>query len=382
MRKQALKNGGRWSMNETLKQFSSSTISKALLKQIEHKAGVYKEKFGREPALMEVCGSHTMAVAKTGVKKLLAGKVKLISGPGCPVCVTDQKSIDAMIQLAESDDRIICTFGDMVRVPGTTRALIDAKTDGKDVRVVYSPSDAVEIAKENPEKQVVFLGIGFETTIPVLAVALKKADDEMVKNFSMWVTTKLVEPILRKLLNEGDVLVDALLLPGHVSIVLGKHHYQYLVDEYRVPGVICGFEPVELLSGIYKSIELLLNESPEIINSHQHVVRDEGNRQAQLMIDQYFQGCDEAWRGIGVIENSGLDIRDKYIHLNAKSRFDIKAGEPKRTKCRCGEIIRGLIPPEECNLFAKACTPINPVGPCMVSSEGSCAASYQFLREE
>ena len=382
MQKLVLKNGGRWSMIETLKQFSSSTISQALLKQIEQKAAEYKEKFGREPALMEVCGSHTMAVAKTGVKKLLAGKVKLISGPGCPVCVTDQKSIDAMIQLAESDERIICTFGDMVRVPGTNRSLMDAKTDGRDVRVVYSPMDAVEIAKENRDKQVVFLGIGFETTIPVLAVALKKADEEKVNNFSMWVTTKLVEPILRKLLNEGEVQVDGLLLPGHVSIVLGKHHYQYLVDEYRVPGVICGFEPVELLSGIYQSIELLLNERPKIINGHQHVVRNEGNRQAQLLMEKYFQVSDEAWRGIGVIEKSGLDIREEYQHLNAKTRFDIKASEPKRTNCRCGEIIRGLISPEQCRLFAKACTPVNPIGPCMVSSEGSCAASYQFLRED
>lgn len=369
-------------MQEILKQFSSPELSKILLQNIYQLAELYKRRFGQEPALMEVCGSHTMAVARTGVKKLLAGKVKLISGPGCPVCVTDQKSIDAMIQLAEGENRIICTFGDMIRVPGTTRTLMDAKTDGKDIRVVYSPIDAVQIAKKNQDKEVVFLGIGFETTIPVLGVALKMAHEENVSNFSMWVTTKLVEPILRKLLDEGEVRVDGFLLPGHVSIVLGKNHYQYLVDEYKVPGVICGFEPVELLSGIYKSLELLISETPDIINAHKHIVRDEGNVQAQQLMEKYFRPCAQAWRGIGIIEDSGLDIRQEYSHLNAKRRFLIQVGEPVKTKCRCGDVIRGIIQPQECVLFSKACTPINPIGPCMVSSEGSCAASYEYLREE
>ncbi|MCT8138977.1 hydrogenase formation protein HypD [Anaerobacillus sp. CMMVII] len=369
-------------MLETLKQFSNPEISKILLEKIYEVADRYKNKFGKEPALMEVCGSHTMAVAKTGVKKLLTNHVKLISGPGCPVCVTDQKSIDAMIELSEGENRIICSFGDMIRVPGTKRTLMDAKTDGKDIRIVYSPVDAVKVAKENPNKEVVFLGIGFETTIPVLAVALKMADEENISNFSMWVTTKLVEPILRKLLNEGEVHVDGFLLPGHVSIVLGKDHYQYLADEYRVPGVICGFEPVQLLAGIYQTIKLLLNETPEIINAHRHVVRDKGNPQAQKLMETYFELSHEAWRGIGVIENSGLDIKKEYQHLNAKLRFPVKISEPKKTKCRCGEVIRGLIQPEQCSLFAKACTPTNPIGPCMVSGEGSCAASYQYMRED
>jgi len=369
-------------MLRTLKQFANPVLSKTILTNIYAIAARYKEKFGREPALMEVCGSHTMAVAKTGIKKLLSGKVKLISGPGCPVCVTDQKSIDAMIQLSEAENRIICTFGDMVRVPGSSRTLMDAKTDGRDIRIVYSPVDAVNIAKENQDKEVVFLGIGFETTIPVLAVALKKAHDEEVTNFSMWMTTKLVEPILRKLLNEGEVHVDGFLLPGHVSIVLGKNQYQYIVDEYNVPGVICGFEPVEILNGIYKSIELLINETPQIINTHQYIVRDDGNIQAQALMKKFFQPCAEAWRGIGVIEASGLNIRNEYRHLNAKCRFNIQVSEPKKTKCRCGDVIRGMIQPEECSLFAKACVPTNPIGPCMVSSEGSCAASYQYLRED
>lgn len=369
-------------MLETLKQLSNPQLSKAILANIYELADQYKAKFNREPALMEVCGSHTMAVAKTGVKKLLQGKVKLISGPGCPVCVTDQKSIDAMIELAEGENRIVCTFGDMIRVPGSSRSLMDAKTDGKDIRIVYSPTDAVKIAKENPTKEVVFLGIGFETTIPVLGVALKTAHEENVTNFSMWVTTKLVEPILRKLLTEGEVHVDGFLLPGHVSIVLGKNRYQYLIDEYKVPGVICGFEPVELLSGIYLSLQLLMKETPEIINAHKHVVRNEGNIVAQQLMETYFKPCKEAWRGIGFIENSGLDIREEYNHLNAKKRFLIQVGEPKKTKCRCGDVIRGMIQPTECVLFEKACTPANPIGPCMVSSEGSCAAFYQYMREE
>ncbi|MGD9677196.1 MAG: hydrogenase formation protein HypD [Vulcanibacillus sp.] len=369
-------------MLEKMKVTSNPEIGKKLIKKVISISSEYKEKYGREPAIMEVCGSHTMALARTGLKRILKGHVNLISGPGCPVCVTDQISIDAMIELADDNSRIVCTFGDMMRVPGTKRSLMEAKTEGKDIRVVYSPTDAVEIAEKNPNKEVVFLGIGFETTIPVLAVALKLADEKGIKNFSMWLNTKLVEPVLRVLLDTKMVKIDGFLLPGHVSIVLGKDSYDFLVNEYNVPGIISGFESVEMLSGIYKLIEMLLNENITIINDHKKIVTNEGNIYAQALMAKYLEPCDEAWRGIGIIEKSGLDLREEYGFLNAKNRFDIKVSEPKKTKCRCGEIISGLIAPDECSLFGNACNPVNPIGPCMVSTEGSCAAFYQYMRED
>lgn len=369
-------------MLELLDEFSNSNLSRKLLKKVKEAAQEYIAIHGRRPIFMEVCGSHTMALAETGVKMALKEYVQLISGPGCPVCVTDQKSIDAMIKLAEGENRIICTFGDMVRVPGTDISLMEAKTKGKDIRIVYSPPEAVRIAEENPDKEVIFLGIGFETTIPVLAVVLKTAIDRNVNNFSMWMTTKLVEPILRTLLESKEVMIDGFLLPGHVSIILGKNQYQYLVDEYSMPGVISGFESVELLGGIYKLVKQLLDGRIEIENDHPSVVTDEGNKSAQLLMTTYFELVDEAWRGIGVIADSGMDIREEYTKFNAKNRFNIVVGEPRKTKCRCGEIIRGLISPEECPLFGKACTPVQPIGPCMVSAEGTCSAHYQYMRED
>lgn len=369
-------------MREILEEVSNPELSLKLLEQVKNIAVQYYEKHGRKPAFMEVCGSHTMALARAGIKRALQDYVKLVSGPGCPVCVTEQKSIDAMIQLAEGENRIICTFGDMIRVPGSNHSLMKIKTEGKDIRVVYAPADAVTIAKNNPDKEVIFLGIGFETTIPVLGIALKMAEEEKITNFSMWMSTKLVDPILRALLESGEVKIDGFLLPGHVSVILGKDNFQYLVDEYKVPGVVSGFESAEILSSIYRLIEMLLQQDVKILNEYPSVVTDKGNIVAKQLMDQYLEPCNEAWRGIGVIENSGLDLRKEYDHLNAKKRFPVIVGEPRKTKCRCGEIIRGLIEPEECSLFAKACTPLQPVGPCMVSSEGTCAAHYQYMRED
>lgn len=369
-------------MQQLLNQMSDAGLSKQLLEKVKEAATQFKEKTGQVPAFMEVCGSHTHALAETGIKKALQGYVRLISGPGCPVCVTDQKSIDAMIKLSEGPNRIICTFGDMIRVPGTEKSLLEAKTEGKDIRVVYSPPDSVKIAEENPDKEVIFLGIGFETTIPVLAVALKEAEERNVSNFSMWMSTKLVEPILRTLLESKEVNIHGFLLPGHVSIVLGRNSYQYLADDYHVPGVISGFESVEMLSAIYQLIKQLLDGRAEIENAYSSVVTDKGNERARELMDTYFKKVDEAWRGIGVIPESGMDLKEEYDRFNAKKRFDMIVGEPRKTKCRCGEIIRGLVEPEECPLFGKACTPINPIGPCMVSTEGTCSAHYQYMRED
>lgn len=266
-----------------------------------------------------------------------------------------------------------------MRVPGSKRSLMEAKAEGCDIRPVYSPNDALKVAANHPDKQVIFLGIGFETTIPVLAAALQAAEEQKLTNFSMWMTTKLVEPVLRALLESKEVRLDGFILPGHVSIVLGRKGYRYLTEEYGMPGVISGFEPVQVLAGIYRLLELVLAGKAEIVNEYSGVVTEEGNIKAQQLMDKYLEPVDEAWRGIGVIPKSGLDIRPEYSHLNAKHRFSVKVGEPRKTKCRCGEIIRGVATPPECPLFGKACTPAHPIGPCMVSSEGSCAAHYHYM---
>lgn len=269
----------------------------------------------------------------------------------------------------------------MMKVPGSNQTLMSAKTAGKDIRILYSPLDAIKIAEKQPEKQVIFLGVGFETTIPILSLLIREASFKGLDNFSLWMTTKLVEPILRHLLELGELQLDGFLLPGHVSIILGAESYSFLSDDYTVSGVITGFETAEMLSGIYKLISLAINGEAKILNDHKSIVSAQGNVAAQEMMDKYFTLCDEAWRGIGVIPASGLDFKDEYEKYNAKKRFNVEIGEPKKTKCRCGEVIRGLITPEGCKLFGKACKPLNPIGPCMVSAEGSCAAAYQYMRE-
>lgn len=368
-------------MLEMQTQSSNPEICLPILEAVCELAEKFKQKYNRQPVFMEVCGSHTMALAKSGVKQALKEHVKLISGPGCPVCVTDQQTIDSMIALAREENRIICTFGDMMRVPGTKHSLMDEKTNGKDIRVLYSPVDAIAIAEKNPDKEIIFLGIGFETTIPILSLLIKEAEEKNLTNFSMWMTTKLVEPILRYLLDTGEVQLDGFILPGHVSIVLGEESYHYLPHEYNISGVITGFEPAQLLSGIYKLTELAFEKKSAVINDHPAVVTKKGNQTAQYFMTHYFHECDEAWRGIGVIPASGLDLKPEYARFDAKKKFHIETTEPRKTKCRCGEVIRGLISPNECSLFAKACHPLKPIGPCMVSSEGSCSAYYQYMRE-
>lgn len=360
--------------------FSDLTLTRKSLQAVIELARKFKKENGRIPVFMEVCGSHTMAFAKSGIKTRLKDDIRLIAGPGCPVCVTDQKSIDAMIQLSEGPNRILCTFGDMMRVPGSKYTLMEAKTEGKDIRVVYSPVDSVKIAEENPNKEVVFLGIGFETTIPLLALAVREAKRRKLKNYSIWMTTKLVEPMLRVLLESGEVKLDGFILPGHVSVVIGKQSFDFLTKEYGISGVISGFEPVQLLSGMYKLLQLLLSEKTDIINDYPYVVSEEGNLVAQRLIEEYLEPHDEIWRGISIIPKSGYVLKDEYAQFDAKKKFHISIEEPRKTPCRCGEVIQGFITPEECRLFNKSCTPSHPIGPCMVSTEGTCAAHYQYMR--
>lgn len=366
-------------MQETLNRLHDPALSRALLERVVEQARRFRDMYGRPPVIMEVCGSHTMALARTGLKQRLKDEVRLVSGPGCPVCVTDQAAIDAMIALADGDGRIICTFGDMMRVPGSRTTLMQAKTEGKDIRVVYSPADAVRVAEEQPEREVVFLGIGFETTIPVLAAAVKEAEAKGLSNFSLWLCAKRIEPIIRHLLDHGDVKLDGFLLPGHVSIVLGSGSYRFLAEEYRLPGVIAGFEPLELAGGLYRLLELALARQAAIVNDHRSMVTEGGNREAQRIMDAYFAPCDETWRGIGRIPDSGYRLREAYGRFDARRKFPVEPPPVRPTRCRCGEVIVGAIEPPACALFGKACTPARPVGPCMVSAEGTCAAYYHYL---
>lgn len=364
-----------------MEPFTETDLIYELVEAVIDLAKRFKEEKGRIPVFMEVCGSHTMALTKTGIKARLRDYIHLISGPGCPVCVTDQKSIDAMIQLSEEPNTILCTFGDMMRVPGSKSTLMEEKTSGKDIRVIYSPLDSIKIAEENPEKEVVFLGIGFETTIPILALTIRQAERKNIKNYSIWMTTKLIEPVLSTMLQSGEVKVDGFLLPGHVAVVTGKQSYHFLVEKFAISGVITGFEPIELLSGIYKLIQLHLEKKVDVLNEYTHVVSDKGNIVAQKLIEEYLETDDVEWRGIGVIHESGLVLKGQYAQYDAKRKFNIPLGEPTQTNCRCGEVVQGLIAPEACRFFNNGCTPTQPLGPCMVSSEGTCAAHYQFMKE-
>lgn len=358
------------------------TLHEGLLRGILSLADAFAAKHGRLPVIMEVCGSHTMALAKSGLRKSLQGHVRLLSGPGCPVCVTDQSDIDAMIAVAQGDNRTVCTFGDMMRVPGANGTLLKARAEGRDVRVVYAPMDAVELAAAHPQREVIFLGIGFETTLPVLGAALMEAEKRGLTNFSMRVSAKRVEPVLRHLLELKEVQLDGFLLPGHVAMVTGSEAFGFLAEEYGIPGVISGFEPLELAGGIHRLMELAANGKAAIHNGYASVVTPGGNPAALAVMDRYFRPCEARWRGIGSIADSGMAIRPEFAGLDAAERFPVPPGPaPKPTGCRCGDVIRGLIPPSRCGLFGRSCTPYQPAGPCMVSAEGACAAEYAYSRE-
>lgn len=331
--------------------------------------------------LMEVCGTHTMAIAKSGIKQLLPENIKLISGPGCPVCVTPTGVINEILSLSEYDDIVIATYGDMIRVPGSRQGdnLERRKAQGAHVEIVYSAVDAVELAERMPNKQVVFLGVGFETTAPGTAAAIETASEKDLSNFFVLPMLKLVEPSLRALIEMDDFNIDGLLCPGHVATILGEKGFTFLPEEYGMPAVISGFEPGEILVSIYKLLLQISSKSPKLENEYIRAVSRDGNLLAQEMIDRYFTPCDSVWRGLGLIKNSGLAIKRKYSRFDAVSRFNIRMDDDlEEGACRCGDVIKGKSEPSDCPLFGKVCVPENAVGPCMVSSEGACAAYYKY----
>ncbi|WP_051585928.1 hydrogenase formation protein HypD [Caldanaerobius polysaccharolyticus] len=325
---------------------------------------------------MEVCGTHTMSIARAGIRQMLPDNIRMISGPGCPVCVTSARDIDYAISFASLPDVILTTFGDMVRVPGSQTSLSQMRARGCDVRVVYSVYDALDMALENPSKQVVFEGVGFETTAPSVADAIMRAKKENIKNFSVLSLHKTVPEALKALLNLGEVKIDGFLLPGHVSAIIGVKPYEFLPAQYGVGGVISGFQPEDILLSIAAMLKQL-KDGPKIQNQYSRVVREEGNVEALKAMEEVFEPCDARWRGIGVIRGSGLIIKPEYAEFDATKRFDLKVPDSEEPAgCRCGDVLRGVIEPEQCPLFARRCTPDTPVGPCMVSSEGSCGIWY------
>lgn len=329
--------------------------------------------------LMEVCGTHTVAIARNGIRDLMPEGCRLASGPGCPVCVTSNHDIDAVIALARIPDVILTTFGDMTRVPGSTSSLLKEQADGRDVRIVYSPLDALTIAKENPDRPVVFVGVGFETTTPLVAMAIKRAAAMDLKNFSVYAAHKNMPGALDVLMGDPELKVDALILPGHVSTIIGIEPYRFLAEKYGIPGVITGFEPLDVLQGIAMLMRQLHEGRAEIENAYARGVMPEGNPVALAAIDDVFETCTATWRGLGPIKGSGYRIREQYAQFDALRRFEpeIEATQDPRG-CRCGDVLRGIMAPNECPLFRTVCSPENPVGPCMVSSEGSCAAYYRY----
>lgn len=337
------------------------------------------KKADRPISLMEVCGTHTMAIAKSGIRELLPENIKLLSGPGCPVCVTSQGDIDAIIEMVQIKDIILVTFGDMIRVPGTDSSLQEERSKGADIRIVYSPMDALRIARENPNKEVVILGIGFETTAPAIAVTVQQAAKQRLNNFSVFSLHKLVPPALETIFTDPDMKVDGLICPGHVSVVIGVEPYELLAEKYKKPFVITGFETIDILEGIYRLIRQINHDQAQVEIQYRRLVKKEGNPVARQMIQHVFQPAAARWRGLGMIPASGMSLRQEYRDMDARLKFNIAEKEEKPIKgCACGEVLSGKVIPSDCALFGKACTPLNPIGPCMVSQEGSCAAYYRY----
>jgi len=335
---------------------------------------------GRSLRFMEVCGTHTVALFRSGVHALLPKSVVHLTGPGCPVCVTHESEVAAYLDLAARDGVIIATFGDLMRVPGPGGMnLKKAQAEGARIEVVYSPFDALTLAAENPGDKVVFLGIGFETTAPTVAATVRVAKERRLGNFFVMAFHKLVPPALDALLADPSMSIEGFMLPGHVSAIIGLAPYQPLADIHHIPSVVAGFEPVDLLQGILILAEMRRQGKPRVVNNYARVVAAEGNPKALSVLYEVYAPCDALWRGIGTIPGSGLTFSRAYKAFDAFDAFGITLTESKPLPgCRCGEVLRGIMPPNKCPLFGKACTPATPVGPCMVSTEGSCAAYFKY----
>ncbi|MFH0877426.1 MAG: hydrogenase formation protein HypD [Candidatus Omnitrophota bacterium] len=329
--------------------------------------------------LMEVCGTHTMAIARAGIKRLLPKEIELVSGPGCPVCVTSQDDIDRALETARLKDVIMTTFGDMMRVPGTQGSFQDLKRQGYDIRVVYSCLDALALARDNPDKKVVFMGVGFETTSPTVAATILAARKQKIRNFFILSNFKAILPALESIARSRTLKIDGFLCPGHVSVITGSAPYEAIAQRIKKPCVITGFETADILKGIERLVKQIRHHTSRVEIEYQRAVRRQGNKAAQRILDRVFERTDSRWRGLGLIKKSGLRLRKEYRDFDAVRAFRIKIPKaPMLRGCLCGDVIKGEKSPQDCRLFKKGCTPAHPVGPCMVSSEGTCAAAYRY----
>ena len=338
------------------------------------------EQLSTKPArLMEFCGGHTVAIMRNGIRQLLPPTVEMLSGPGCPVCVTANGGIDRAIALARLPNVIITTFGDMMKVPGSYSSLQQARAEEADIRIVYSTQDALQIARDNPKKSVIFIGIGFETTAPTIAASILQAEQEKMKNFYVHCLLKLCPPIMKALLDLGELKLDGIVCPGHVSTIIGSRPYEFIPRDYGVGCVVSGFEPLDILLSVEMLVEQIESGKPRVEIAYRRGVKPEGNKRALELMNAVFETDSADWRGIGLVPASGLKLRKEYKRFDAEQAFPIALKPVREAKgCICGDILRGVKTPTECQLFRKVCFPEYPVGPCMVSSEGACAAYYQY----
>ena len=355
-----------------ISEFRRPELAEGLISQI-HRESKTPVRF------MEFCGGHTVTIFRYGIRQVLPPTIDMVSGPGCPICVTANVDLDKAIALSQISDVIVATFGDMLKVPGSRSSLQEVKADGADVHMVYSTMDALRIAEDNPAKSVVFLGIGFETTAPTIAASILQAEEKGIRNYYVLSLHKLCPPVLRAILDSGEVKLHGLICPGHVSTIIGSHPWEFIARDYGIPCVVSGFEPLDILQCVDMLVAQVENNESRVEIAYRRGVRPEGNQQALKLMERVFEPCSAEWRGIGEVPDSGLKLRKEYQHFDAELAFDIEPGptyEP--VGCICGDILRGVKTPADCQLFGKACTPEHPVGPCMVSSEGSCSAYYLY----
>jgi len=355
-----------------VEEFRNKEIAGGLIRRIEESL---RE---RRVSLMEVCGTHTMAIQRFGLMSLLPKNLKLLSGPGCPVCVTPNELVDLAIAYAMKEAVILATFGDMTKVPGSSSSLLKAKAAGARVQIVYSTMDAVKLAEDNPNKQVVFFGIGFETTAPTIAAAILQAEQIGLRNFFVVSAAKTI-PLAMEALLQGEVRIDGFICPGHVSVIIGSNAYRRIVEAYHAPCVITGFEPLDILQAVEMLVQQIRDSRAEVENQYSRVVHEDGNAAARGILGKVFEARDANWRGIGVIPGTGLGIRSEYAQFDARIQIPVETEKTAENKqCICGLVLKGAREPTDCRLFAKRCTPENPVGACMVSGEGACAAYYKY----
>ena len=361
-------------------EFRDPAKARSLLKEINKLVTEIEVCKHRPLYIMEVCGGHTHSIFRYGLEGMLPKEIELVHGPGCPVCVLPMGRVDDCVALAEMPDTIFTTFGDAMRVPGSKKSLLQAKADGADVRMVYSPLDALDLARKNPDKQVVFFGLGFETTMPSTAFTVLQAKADGIKNFSLFCNHITIIPTVKAILDSPDMQIDGFLGPGHVSMVIGTQPYEFIAEHYQRPLVVAGFEPLDILHSVWMVLKQIAEGRAEIENQYARIVPDHGNNEALAAVSEVFELREFfEWRGLGSIDHSGVRMRSEYIEFDAERKFtvpDIKIADPK--SCQCGEVLKGVIKPFACKVFGKACTPETPLGALMVSSEGACAAYYQY----